>query len=106
MDITNFLTPEELAHVKRTMEHFLRHPDYATGEERGLTFEQLQYGEPIPMELVLRDWRSADHNGQGKRVYMQGDCYPIYVKLYETGIMKGVDLARLKNLQRKAPKPE
>lgn len=87
MNLDDYLTPEEQDRFKRTLEHFLSHPDYATGDEQGLTFEKVTFGQPLPLEVVVRDWRTALNNGTGGRVYRQGDCYAIYEKLYESGLI-------------------
>lgn len=50
------------------------------------------------MEIVLRDCCPGLDDGKDSMAYMQGDCYQIYVKLYESGLMAGVDLRRLKTL--------
>jgi hypothetical protein len=101
MGIADILSADELALVKSTMGHFLANPDYATGEERGLTFDRLQYGTPLPMELVLRDWCTSLDEGRGGMSSLEGDCYAIYLKLYESGRMEGVDLGRLPHIPKK-----
>ena len=66
---------------------FLAHPDYAEGNEQGLTFGKLTFGSPLPLEIVLRDWRADLNNGDGGCVYKRGDCYAIYEKLHASGMI-------------------
>lgn len=79
------LSPDELELVKRTMSHFLRDPDYATGEERGHSFRKLRFGQPLPLEIVLRDWCTSADEGRGSRALNGGDCFRIYKRLFEKG---------------------
>jgi hypothetical protein len=83
--ITDILTPDELQLLKRTISHFLKDPDYATGEETGRSFRTLEFGHPLPLEVVIRDWRAELNEGPGGRDQRNGDCFSIYVKLYEAG---------------------
>ena len=39
-NIEQLLPPEELALAKATLVHFLNDPDYATGDETGLSFKK------------------------------------------------------------------
>jgi hypothetical protein len=84
--ISDVLTHAEVDLLRRTIGHFLRDPDYATGEETGRSFQTLEFGQPLPLELVIRDWRTELDDGTGGREYRNGDCYPIYLKLYEGDI--------------------
>jgi len=95
MEVAEILSPEELALLKRTLQHFLRKPDYATGTESGLTFDKLEHGQPLPLEIVIRDWSTALNGGGSRQTQNGGDCYEIYTKLYESGLMAEVDLSKL-----------
>jgi hypothetical protein len=83
MDIQD-LTEEQRVRIKRTLDHFLKNPDYATGDETGYSFESLEFGQALPMEIVLRDWNTKADDGRGSRILNGGDCYDIYKLLYET----------------------
>lgn len=91
MDISDVLTAEEVALVRRTLDHFLADPDYAEGDETGVSFGLLAFGSPLPMEIVLRDWRIDQADGSGGREVRQGDCYVIYTKLYESDLVQPDD---------------
>ncbi len=80
--IEDILTGNEIALVRQTLKHFLMDPDYASGEEDGITFDELEFGQSLPLELVLRDWNSDLYEGTGGMDFQNGDCYRIYKKLY------------------------
>src|ERR1035437_3067070 len=84
--ITDVLTPDEVALLRRTIGHFLSDPDYATGKEKGRSFRKLQFGQALPLEIVIRDWKTELDDGTGGRVERNGDCYSIYLKVYEGSI--------------------
>jgi hypothetical protein len=84
--ITDVLTHDEVELLRRTISHFLRDPDYATGEERGRSFRTLEFGQALPLEIVIRDWRTELDGGTGGRVERNGDSYSIYLKIYEGDI--------------------
>ena len=86
LKIEEVLNADELKLVKKTMTNFLENPDYATGGEEGLTFDTLKFGQPLPMEIVLRDWKTELNEGTGGREYRAGDCFEIYKKLYKGDI--------------------
>ena len=86
LKIEEVLNADEIRLVKKTMTNFFENPDYATGEEEGLSFDTLEFGQPLPMEVVLRDWRVELNEGTGGRKFRAGDCFEIYVKLYEGDI--------------------
>ena len=65
------------------MKHFLDNPDYATGEEEGVSFSSVSFGDPLPLEIVIRDWVKELEGGTGGLNYKKGDCFLIYKKLYE-----------------------
>jgi hypothetical protein len=81
--LTDILTHDDVSLLRRTISHFLRHPDYATGEETGRSFRTLEFGHPLPLEIVIRDWRTELDDGTGGRDERNGDCYSIYLKVYE-----------------------
>lgn len=83
LKITDILSLEEIVAVRRTIGHFMQHPDYATGEETGRTFRKLACGQPLPLEIVLRDWQTGMDERRGGRDLRNGDCYRIYLKVYE-----------------------
>src|SRR5436305_378041 len=89
--ITDILTQGELELLRRTIHHFLQDPDYATGDETGHTFRTLEFGQALPLELVIRDWKTAADGGTGGREYRNGDCYALYLKLYEGDITIDLD---------------
>lgn len=81
--ILDILMPAELDRLRKTLRHFLNDPDYATGDEQGLSFDQLEFGQALPLEIVIRDWKTELNGGSGGRETRSGDCYDIYLKLYE-----------------------
>lgn len=83
--LEDYLSQDDLDLVKKTLDHFFQDPDYATGEEQGLTFEELSFGDPLPFEIVLRDWNTSLNNGKGGRELNNGDCYRIYKIIHEEG---------------------
>lgn len=85
-EIKDLLSEEEWARLKRTLEHFQSEPDFATGEERGMSFDRLEFGQKLPLEIVLRDWRTDLDEGKGDRAYFDGTCFDIWVKLNRAGI--------------------
>jgi len=99
MEVTEIVSRQELALIKRTLTHFLRNPDSATGTETGLTFDKLELGQPLPLEIVLRDWNTALNDGRGKRAHHGGNCYEIYKTLYESGLMAEADLSKLFSIE-------
>lgn len=86
-NINDVLTASERGRLRSTIIQFLRSPDYAIGDETGHSFETLEFGQPLPLEVVIRDWRTDLNDGTGGRDYRKGDCFDIYVKLYETGML-------------------
>ena|SRR5579871_6481004 len=84
--ITDVFTHPEIEQLRRTISHVLHHPDYATGEEVGRSFHTLEFGQPLPLEIVIRDWRTELEDGTGGREEGNCDCYSTYPKLYEGGI--------------------
>ncbi|HXN48165.1 MAG TPA: hypothetical protein VN893_16070 [Bryobacteraceae bacterium] len=93
--VTNVLTPNELQLLKQTITHFLQNPDYATGEETGRTFRSLKFGQPLPLEIVIRDWRTDLNEGTGGRDERNGDCFKTYIELCEAGEVNPDDLQAL-----------
>ena len=81
--ITDVLTHDEVELLRRTISHFSRDPDYATGEETGRSFRTLEFGQALPLEIVIRDWRTELDDGTGGREERNGDCYGSYLKLDE-----------------------
>ena len=82
--IADILSSEDFALMKRAFEHFLSDPDYATSEETGLSFQGLEFGQALPLEINLRDWNTSLDGG---REYRKGDCFRIYQLLYEEGAL-------------------
>ncbi len=46
-------------------------------------------------KLVIRDWKTELDDGTGGREYKNGNCYDIYLKLYEGGQMEILDTGDL-----------
>ena len=93
--ITDILSANELNQAPRTIVHFLQHPGDATGEETGRSFRTLSFGQPLPLELVLGDWRTALNEGTGGREHRNGDCFSIYRKVYGNDAVTRTDVDAL-----------